>query len=625
MAKTSDVSFVELHIEKIVLGATVLFLLIALWRWVGGTPTRVEVGRQGQEVVPAEVDEKILEQAEMIKARAARATTEEIPQLPDYSKQLQQLRDKPFQETLAVGNLGEPQIAKIDPSKGSNDVDRPTLASLLENIPAPIELKAAGGPELLDRQKEPDVLTAHGELKYPLAKLKRQWNEVLQATTLAPVNPVVLRVEVQRQERLSDGSFGPAKTIVPVRVASDEDGLQKISIPRFTGSNGQEVLDAIADCASPYQQEYILRPAYWYVWAAQARKWTSWKYLVPWGEKNLEALPTKEGAMIPEAPATPERRVPERRRPATRTPRRQPGGAIPGPELMPPGDMPGMPGGPGMPQRTDRTRTRTTPRRTTPRRTTPAPRPPVTPEVAVPGVPGGGPGMPGTAINGTRSDGVVRREGLSAEAFETDSLTIWFHDADVNVQKKYRYRVRVVFVNPLYAHPKDVGKENVRDAYEPEIVTPWSDWSQDVFVPRSTDFFVTAAFSVKKELTCTVFAQAFGQWVEQKFKVSEGKPIGGKVSKSVINPATGEVRTVDVDFSTGAIVVDIDFNRKIVVRGGRKKQTEELLFLDMGQLHSKVGIKDLDREHPRRQKYDELKKSAKSSEDAVKRVTTTTR
>ena len=96
----------------------------------------------------------------------------------------------------------------------------------------------------------------------------------------------------------------------------------------------------------------------------------------------------------------------------------------------------------------------------------------------------------------------------------------------------------------------------------------------------------------KQQLFCTVFTRSLGQVVAEKFAVLPGRFIGGNKIKMIKNPVNGmRVRKV-VDFSTNAVVVHIDFSRKVASRMGFR-EIRELLCLEGGKLVSHTLVKDM--------------------------------
>ena len=162
--------------------------------------------------------------------------------------------------------------------------------------------------------------------------------------------------------------------------------------------------------------------------------------------------------------------------------------------------------------------------------------------------------------------------------------------------KVYRYRVQLVLLNPLYTYDREV-KDAQTDSREVSILTPFSEWSDMVFVPTTTEFLVVGGGM--NTVTIRVFAQRLGQRIGRSFTIWQGQEIGDRRDHKVINPSTGQQERRQVPFNTGAVAVDFDFDKQIPVDGRNVTSTIELVYLDKdGQLKS--SIQNLDHNSERR-------------------------
>jgi|GEM_PF-3058553 len=205
-------------------------------------------------------------------------------------------------------------------------------------------------------------------------------------------------------------------------------------------------------------------------------------------------------------------------------------------------------------------------------------------EKPAPDVPGDEPAAPG--------DGATVVSGPAVAP--GGQIELWFHDTDVIVQRKYSYRMRIVFVSPLYTYDDVTYKGTPEDALVKSINSGWSEWRQTDAIPRTTQYFVTsvqgmAGMGGKQQLYCTVFTRSLGQVVSEKFPVSSGHVIGGVKEKQIKNPAAGNIVKKPVDFSTNAIAIHVDFNKSFW-RMGQQAQTRELTCLERGKLVSHILI-----------------------------------
>jgi hypothetical protein len=188
-------------------------------------------------------------------------------------------------------------------------------------------------------------------------------------------------------------------------------------------------------------------------------------------------------------------------------------------------------------------------------------------------------------------------------------ILFWFHDTSLEGLKVYQYRVRLVLVNPLVGLSDDV--RDPQDAKKALIPTPFSDWSNSISIPQATEFFVTGQSPPQGFAYVDVFARSLGQWVSRKFRVGEGMSIGEKISKVKVTSPDGMPTSMDVDFSTGAVVVRLDFE-KTVEKTNLRRATVEMVYLnEKGQLLTRVGL--IDKESERCKHLEEEAKRAKSA------------
>jgi hypothetical protein len=199
----------------------------------------------------------------------------------------------------------------------------------------------------------------------------------------------------------------------------------------------------------------------------------------------------------------------------------------------------------------------------------------------------------------------------AAPVVEADDgmIEVVFHDADVAVQRAYSYRMQLAFVSPLYTHDDIVHKSSPDDAKIMSVSSGWSQWVLATAIPRTTQYFLTSAQGVgdRRQLKCTIFTRCMGRVVSEKnFAATPGRIIGGVISKKVQNPVVGKVVSKVVDFSTNAIVVNVDFDKKIPARTGRLDTTREMICLEGGKLVSHILVKDMPADDPRSEIYKEL-------------------
>jgi len=489
MPKADDTTFFEKHIEKVVLGACVVLLALAAFRWVLSSPVTLELipedGRgQPVAVPPEEADQHLLEAARSV-GRIHDRSTESVAPMPKYADRISSLRPiaAASGEPVDLGVAFEPILTETRRILGPEQ--KVKLADLVQLLPAPPRPQVVANIEVPETDAPDDKLVARGVTTYPLGKVRIAWLDELQNNDVTglTVRTIVKQVLIEAQKQLPDGQWGPAK-VVQGAARPDDQGQSRVPgpIPAFDGANHQAVRDARDALGRGEMQAHIIQPAYYRLWDVRVG-WSDWK-------KNL-------------------------------------------------------------------------------------------PEVV---------------------------------AADPNTTPVWFHDdSTVEVGQTYRYRVKLVFVNPLLTYATEIGgtEQAQKDARTPEISTPFSEWSEPVAVSRRLRFFLTGNNPMAREMILTLFAHKWGQMVSRTFRVKPGMVIGGPAQVPVrpIGGEANERKSVEVDFSTGAIVLQCDFNYKLVERG-MTLTTSKLIYLDAsGKLKARIQVRD--KRDPR---FEQLRQAVKQAQ-----------
>ena len=686
MAKTSGPNFIEQHVEKVVFGAALVVLFVALSLRVVSSPRKVELSNvpgfsgAGGAYSPEEVDLALGKMAKYVRERIERAQpTVQSP--PPYLARLRILRDNPLavwpdpavekhQALVRVTNYHNlrPGRKPSEPAMEEQEGPKIELADLLP-VPAPETplVRVRREVQVLPRTRTQqaqlrEAIAAHLAAVYEFRKLMDAWQQKLQDVRV-PVSFVVLQVEAQRRYLREDGSWSAPE---PVSGVSLPPQTPLPLVPPYDGKNLSDVLYAVQQIARPENQQQIVEPPYYDVYWSNQQPGT-WminkprtrvsdllqtagtgtpggaRPLPPAGVPSGYRMPRPGGPHVPPMPpaypAYPGRKVP---------------GAAPGRPMppIPPAVEPGPTRGRGTTRRPSVPARM--PRRST-RRPSAAPRMPGgrLPTARMPGarLPGGPPRMPRiptappmppqqpTPPVGPGRQPVPPRPGVGPQpqmeqpeialvpslqeqlSHAKGILEVWVHDTDLTEGRTYAYRVRLVLYNPLFGQFRVVPKDKQDQAKQVAVKTPWSAWSEPVAVKRGTEFFLTGRF-LNQGGNVKVFTHKWGQWVEQSFRVEPGDPIGRVVSKKLRRLDTGLVETTEVDFRTGAIAVDFEFDRKkIVGKAGFTRETMVMLYQDAdGKLRSRVDYEDMNC-----QRYKELLKWSKQTAAVVAAAVEATR
>ena len=169
---------------------------------------------------------------------------------------------------------------------------------------------------------------------------------------------------------------------------------------------------------------------------------------------------------------------------------------------------------------------------------------------------------------------------------------LWTHDAlreSVVSGKVYQYRMRVLMYNNYAGAAAELNNPE-----EAEVVlreSEWSDPSEDVRIPYDTDFYLVGKKERDRTAKIDVFKWHKGTWLKSAFRVGVGELIGGRSIEKI------DKERVSIDFSTGATVVDLDFDRPYRARRERRgeiswsdpKPTLAMVYVDSaGKLYERL-------------------------------------
>lgn len=226
------------------------------------------------------------------------------------------------------------------------------------------------------------------------------------------------------------------------------------------------------------------------------------------------------------------------------------------------------------------------------------------------GMMGGGRMPSRTAARSTRDDA----QPLITHPENPQKPAIWFHDDSVESGKTYRYRLRVKLWNRYVGGTKAL--RSAEDAKKCVLVGDWSLPSEPVTVTPSTHFFLKGPRTGQQVAGVEVWKWLEGAWIKETFDVSVGDVIGGPRKVKILewDEEDRQIRR-EVDFTTGAIVLDLRFDEPTKVRlpkpkgGFRYSESPSLVmvYLDPadGQVKEKVQAFD---------KYDPLLQKLKDQE-----------
>jgi hypothetical protein len=212
-------------------------------------------------------------------------------------------------------------------------------------------------------------------------------------------------------------------------------------------------------------------------------------------------------------------------------------------------------------------------------------------------IPSGAPGFPRNIVDPNHMDRVL-------DVMGGEKLDLYCNDLTVEQGKTYRYRIRVAVVNPLYHKPSLPPDQMKANQTKFEVFSNWTEWTKPVVIEQFQYFFVDSVqpspYPGQARIEIDRYFQ--GEWVSHVFAVRAGDPVGGKANASV-NGQDNEV-----DFFTGAYVIDMDFNFEIPPdpkNPNIAKKTQRVLFLTGDQVVARR--QDLDKVDKKRKELKETR------------------
>lgn len=630
------------------------------------------------EVRPEEVDAMLIKAARLAKTKHENALPVDFkPEEMKIVSDLKRLRQTPFAggQMIAQGQPRDRLEPYTPPVTGPKEFGmKCRVADLQEVAPAPNAPVTKVSLELVDNAATPhEGLVSHSVTSYSLADLAKIWEGLMEEpentspATTQPAKPS------RKLKYISLRKYPPwiIGVEIEVRVADDVNAdwaaieprpLQDTRLPISIAAEGKKpvVLKRLpvvpVSCAVEDRKPVLValytiithmanltQPPYYNILDPSGQNWDSWYRNLPRepievaGGVVTETLRQLEAAGAARGKAGARRRGAPPVRGQAAPPRDDRRGPVPTRRGAPPirggGADPARPGGGYDPAR---------------------PRGGVAPTR-----PRGGFGPKPTTVDPARGDGrnatgegegegiAVVDTAIAPPAFDAQlqagNLLIWFHDMNIVPDKAYRYRIRLRLLNPLFNNEPLMYKDDKID-YKPEastttIPTPWSGWSKPVQTARQMDFFLVDSQRVNLRAATgkakvAVFTRRMGQLVANEFTLVEGEAIGrDEVPMLLKNPPESlyapPARRADgapepprsseykVDFSTGAVIVDVNLLKR-VFKAGRDTKTAEILFVDAKKkLRSRVQLPDPKKtqsdESPEVKRYKELLAEAQAA------------
>jgi len=607
MAKKS-VNVVERHAEKAVLGICVAALLAAIVLFGVSTPSKIEI--DAQKVGPDRIDQVVLDAAHNLRDKLRRAqaepaeTEDPLPKFEEASSPLAYAHIDPSlpapvpmlpRVPAAFGGVpmaGEIELARvIPPSKPIHTHDRATVNLVPPvTLPAKDQGIAATGTSVPQYQWAVNWVTV-------AAKFDQQEQRLVFRSAgyqAARQIPYVLGVDLQRRERMPDGSYGEWKDVKPYLPAALPSapevelvlGQAGVTIPT---KESDEALRAYFSLVKRVQSD-LMRPLF-----AKVVYGTDWLYPkfddVNIHELDLEVCVADEKNDCPPRPYPFQRDVETAKSDAEKTDdeiitekfwaaevalKRCQWEEVSQIINKLEDDL------------KQRDKTLRGEQKTKAEQ------------------------LRFEAKQGEQDQKRGRKTPCEAPEEEDTTLSlrqsryqvVWAHDAadefDGGAQsgKTYQYRMRLQLYNRYVGISSAL--KNDEDAQEIKLLGEWSEPTEDVYIEPDAAFFLTSgSTNTQSGAKVTVYKWMEGVWVDERFPVVVGDRLKGSAHKVVRILENGEEDRPLVDFDTGSTVVDLDYNynfRPTKLRGKEgltlapPTQTVSLVFVDeqSGELRQRI-------------------------------------
>lgn len=608
MAKTEQAGFIEKNVEKLLLALAAVALLVVMSKWVFHSPYSLQ-SSSGSAISADEIPADRLRIAELAKTEIENrkvllsklapytqiitstmldSVAEKLPPCPPLTSAsiLPEVAPGIKPNTGAIAAMGPlPPLKSIQARISQETIHRP-----------PVQSATGTGMDLVE-----DVFAAHvtGLLDY--AALVRPWVP-LQKERGVDITVLFLEVTAERQELLPDGSWSPSVPIAGERPASmrvyggtpvdfDIDPARLVD-PMAR----QQYVDQLKmSYGAGGAQQDVLEPEYYPVYWSEVQNWGTWKHHLP--RTELSSLPDIQLDPNDLPPQAGQLASPPNNQAVGRA------GTMGGEGMGEQGRMPvrpmagregGMMGGEGGRMGGEGGRMGGEGGRGVPART------PVNPAVtqqdrnqtmALAGVEKGRkkldvgdydeaikeantalrlvPGMPeAVALLGEAQElkrqatlpSVTKVPPLMAQC-KAGAIQVWLHDTTCQQGKTYRYRLMVKMLNPLFGQGGSLPLANPADAESPTL-TLASDWSSSAMALPEMEFFLAGGSKENQDVQFEIYRQRLGQWLVQRSPVKCGDPVAAPETRKLFDLTQQNVVVEkDVDFATGHLLVDCDFER----------------------------------------------------------------
>jgi hypothetical protein len=547
-------NFLEEHVEKIVLAAVGLVCAWLFVSYVLMSPTYVEL--DGKKFRSSDIDDYIVQQTKTLEDKLNRKPQPKQPYRSRVGDFVALLNSAISNIDVSLSPVQPPVLEDVDINRGIYHL--PSIGQVNDVEVEHIRAVAYVPTEKVDEEHTYDAVAHEPNdldfvtvaAKFDVVGLYKRFRECFAGEALPAewrdpclAVPVFAAVQLQRQQLLSDGSWGVWQNVPRSRVDSRKRMFEIIEDVEELPAGGIKVRLLQFD---DWQTEAGLLQPEPYQIASAKEEWFPPSLHEEYLEYQREVdAQEKREAMAAQKEERKEERT-DRRSRTSRT-RASQGPAMAGPFGGGGGGPPGYGGGGSVGGGiATRRRTSTRRRRVEPERDSNRERLDKTKETKK-----------------TTSDIYKKFDELliSREKDVTkmdEGLTFWAHDDTVEPEKSYRYRIRLGVYNPI------AGTNQLHEQYESlgnqaVLWSEFSDTTQPVDIPGKLYFFPREIQEATQTVTVQVCRYVLGYWYTKDFTVKQGEVIGGTSEYKITEEEEKKKVTVPemVDYATGAVLVDV--------------------------------------------------------------------
>ncbi len=190
-------------------------------------------------------------------------------------------------------------------------------------------------------------------------------------------------------------------------------------------------------------------------------------------------------------------------------------------------------------------------------------------------------------------------------------VVIWAHDDTAQPGKTYRYRLRLGVLNPIAGR----GRSTVDPALAQTLIF-WSEFTGDlaakepypsVDVPARMYLFPSKIRESDNMVTIEVAKYNMARWDKKLYEVKPGEMIGRLEKMAPAMDSTGNYMVLpDVDFSTGAMLIDVETVTEYKVTSPNPVSYQQMLYKDSGSNILSLPIRGSNWSKLLRKRYSEI-------------------